>query len=137
MPCPIIIFGARKKEGLNYRKTHTNATTPLNPRHMKILTLSLKSFPAWCSAAIRTQSIPQLRQGITLLILLLSTITAWAQKEINPTDQFTVTGQIETEMTFHLSDLDKFTKHKVNDVVITNHMGEKKGTAKNLTGILV
>jgi hypothetical protein len=69
------------------------------------------------------------------IILNLSTLIAWGQKEIKPTDEFTVVGQIEHEIKFNLADLEKFQSKKLEDVIITNHLGEKRGTAKSLTGI--
>ncbi len=74
---------------------------------------------------------------LTYIVLILSTLTCWSQKEIKPTDGFTVEGRIKQEMRFNISDLDKFPVKKMEDVVITNHLGEKKGVAKDLKGILL
>jgi len=72
-----------------------------------------------------------------VIMLFFSSSTAWSQKEIKPTDEFIVAGQIEHELKFGISDLEKFPTQKIEDMVVSNHLGEKKGTAKNLKGILL
>jgi hypothetical protein len=75
-----------------------------------------------------------MKQLITI-ILVITALTTQAQKEITPTDDFTVTGQVKKELKFTLADLEKFSARNIPDVDITNHLGEPRGTAKNLSGI--
>lgn len=73
---------------------------------------------------------------ITFLILLISS-TVWGQKKTETTNSFAVIGQVKKELTFTLAQLEKLPTKPIADVVITNHLGEPRGTAKQLTGILV
>jgi hypothetical protein len=74
---------------------------------------------------------------LTTLILAIITVTVWGQKTDQPTSEFIVTGQIKKELGFTLADIEKYPSKTIGDVVITNHLGEPRGTAKQLTGILV
>lgn len=71
------------------------------------------------------------------LILLLISFTVLGQKTDLTTNEFVVTGQVKKELKFTLSDIEKYPSKEIGDVVITNHLGEPRGTAKHLTGILV
>ena len=73
---------------------------------------------------------------LSVVIFLLSALSVCAQKDVKPTDDLIISGQIEAETKITLSDFDKFKKHKIGDLVITNHLGEKRGTSKGMTGIL-
>jgi hypothetical protein len=55
----------------------------------------------------------------------------------NPTTSVTVTGKVKKPQTFQLADLQKFSMKEIGDVVISNHKGEAKGTAKSMKGILL
>lgn len=72
----------------------------------------------------------------TFLALSFS-ITIWSQKTPHTTEIFTVTGQIQKDMTFSLSDLERHVSTSIPDVVITNHLGAYRATAKQLSGILI
>jgi len=74
---------------------------------------------------------------LATLILIIISVTVWAQKTDKPTNNFIVTGQIKKELKFTLADIEKYTSKAIGDVVITNHLGEPRRTAKQLTGILV
>ncbi len=73
---------------------------------------------------------------LTALFLLLAEV-AWGQKEVKATNEFVVTGQIKKELKVTVADLEKLESKGIPDVVITNHLGEPRGTAKQLTGVLV
>lgn len=73
---------------------------------------------------------------LTVVIFVLSALTVCGQKDVKPTDELAISGQIEAETKISLSDLDKFKKHNIGDLVITNHLGEKRGTSKSMSGIL-
>lgn len=74
---------------------------------------------------------------LTALILVVISVTAWGQKADQATNDFVVTGQIKKELKFTLADIEKYHSKAIGDIVITNHLGEPRGTAKQLTGILV
>lgn len=74
---------------------------------------------------------------LTTLFLVVISVTAWGQKADQATNDFVVTGQVKKEIRFTLADLEMNTSKTIGDVVITNHLGEPRGTAKQLTGILV
>ena len=69
--------------------------------------------------------------------MVISSLAVWAQKPTLTSDSFRVIGLLKKEMTFSLADLEKFSFNSIADVTITNHMGEPRGTATKLTGILV
>jgi hypothetical protein len=60
-----------------------------------------------------------------------------AQKNVLPSNEFVVKGQIKQEVKFTLSDLSTFESKPIGDLVITNHTGVPHGTAKALKGILL
>jgi hypothetical protein len=72
----------------------------------------------------------------TLILFFLSTIS-FSQKEIKPTESFTIQGEIKLQKTIGLSDLSQWKTHDIGDVVITNHTGETRGEAKQLKGVLL
>ena len=74
---------------------------------------------------------------ITCIVLLLSSVALHGQVKVNPTEAFTVSGKIKKEVNFTINDLQAYESEKIPDVVISNHLGEAKGTSKNLKGILL
>lgn len=74
-----------------------------------------------------------------LTLLLLSYVCCFGQEkhEVKPTESFTVSGAVEKELTFRVGDLVKLPAVSLPDVVITNHLGEPRGTAKGLKGVKV
>lgn len=72
-----------------------------------------------------------------LVWLLLSAVTVWCQKELEPTAFFSISGAVKSPVTIQLTDLEKWTAVDIGDVVITNHLGEKKSEAKGLRGVLL
>lgn len=77
-----------------------------------------------------------MKKLLTLYLVFVSLI-ACSQKENLTTTQFTVTGEIKTELKFSLPDIEKFPSKPIADVIITNHVGEPRGTARQLSGVLV
>jgi len=71
----------------------------------------------------------------SIVILFCWSFTVCAQKDIKPSDEFVISGQIGHELKFTIADLEKMPSKKIDDIVITNHLGEAKGTAKNLKAI--
>ena len=78
-----------------------------------------------------------MKKSILLVWLLLSALTVWCQKDLKPTASFSISGAVKTPVTIHLADLEKWTSVDIGDVVITNHLGEKKSEAKGLRGVLL
>lgn len=74
---------------------------------------------------------------LVALFLLLISITTWGQKTNQVTNEFVVTGKIKQDLKFTFNDIEKYPSKQIKDVVITNHLGEPRGTAKQLTGVLV
>ncbi len=74
---------------------------------------------------------------LTILILLFASVNVWGQKKAHGTDDFIVTGLVKKELRFTLTEIEKHRSKEIGDVVIENHLGEPRGTAKQLSGILV
>ena len=71
-----------------------------------------------------------------LWILFAVPVQVTAQDE-KPSTSFTVQGEVKTPKTFTIDDLEKMNATPIGDVVITNHLGEKKSEAKALKGVLL
>jgi hypothetical protein len=71
------------------------------------------------------------------VILVLGTLSAYSQDVPKPTTSFVIGGEVKTPLTIQLADLKKWKEQAIGDVVITNHLGEKKSEAKGLKGILL
>ncbi|MBL7851839.1 MAG: hypothetical protein JNN04_13125 [Cyclobacteriaceae bacterium] len=71
--------------------------------------------------------------------LLLVVIPVYSQNKehVASSDFFTITGAVEQEQVVRISDLQKLPSTTLEDVVITNHLGEPRGTAKGLKGVKV
>ncbi len=79
-----------------------------------------------------------MRQVLILIVLLISFPLFSQEKEKVPaTNTIVVTGLVEKELTFGIDKISAMTSRPVADVVITNHLGEPRGTAKGLHGVLV
>jgi hypothetical protein len=74
---------------------------------------------------------------LSAIFLLLSFLSTRAQKEIPSTNEFVVTGLVKSDLTFAIANIRKYPSKPISDIVITNHLGEPRGTAKQLKGILV
>lgn len=68
---------------------------------------------------------------------LLSCSALYAQEKINPTNALLITGKVLREKTVTLSEIVQLPAHKIGDVIVTNHLGVTKGTAKNMKGVLL
>lgn len=77
-----------------------------------------------------------MRRTITLFFVFIS-LTVFGQKSDHSTIDFAVTGQIKSELKFTLAEIEKYPSKPISDIVITNHLGEPRGTAKQLRGILI
>lgn len=60
-----------------------------------------------------------------------------AQKPVTTTQSFTVSGDIKNEKTISVSDFSQWKEKTIGDVTITNHLGEVKGVARAMKGVLL
>jgi hypothetical protein len=77
------------------------------------------------------------KNSLAAFIFLFITISLFAQKDPKPTSSFIISGKVKSPVTVLVADLKKFKIQDIGDVVITNHAGEPKGTAKALKGVLL
>jgi hypothetical protein len=59
------------------------------------------------------------------------------EAQLRSTSSFTISGELVSPTTISISDLKKWKEVDIGDLVITNHLGEKKSEAKSLKGILL
>jgi hypothetical protein len=75
---------------------------------------------------------------LTAFLLLLVTCSVVAQEhKSKPTFSITINGRVKSPKTFTADVIRQYKVYNIGDVVITNHKGEVKGTAKELSGILL
>ena len=75
-------------------------------------------------------------QKTFLLACILFTLTNMsAQKAITSTDQFTIEGLVTRNIVVTLDSINSYPTTRIDSVVITNHLGERKSTLKNLAVI--
>lgn len=70
-----------------------------------------------------------------LLLTLFYAKTVLAQKKVEPTTQFTISGLVEKPKTITYEDLEKLNIVSIGDLKITNHTGEFRKEYKNLKGV--
>jgi len=69
--------------------------------------------------------------------LIAGVLSLSAQVNVNPTDSFSMTGEIKNPQSVSVREISSFNAVSLNDVVSLNHMGEAKGTMKNVKGVLL
>ena len=74
---------------------------------------------------------------ILAFIIIFACNSLLAQNEIKTTTSFTITGEVKASIIITIADLAKWKQQTIGDVIITNHLGEKKSEAKGLKGILL
>lgn len=72
-----------------------------------------------------------------LIVLICFPGKLYAQHDIKPTEQFTIEGLVKAPFTFHLKDAGSYASKKIDSVVITNHLKERRNSIKNLRAISV
>lgn len=75
-------------------------------------------------------------KSLCVVVVFAISIQLSAQ-DLKPTYEFKVEGDIEKEIVFSATELAKLKVHNIGDVVITNHLGEKRSDAKALKGVLL
>ena len=81
-----------------------------------------------------------LRQSTVPIVLILFVFAqghAQGQKPVPTTDSFLVTGVVDRDLIIAIADIPAAKAVSIPDLVITNHLGQVKGAAKGLKGVLV
>jgi len=77
-------------------------------------------------------------KSILVLFFVITVFSASAQKEIIPTtENFTIEGKVKKDLTVSLADLSAYKSYSFDSIVITNHLGERRSSLKNVKGILL
>ena len=77
-------------------------------------------------------------RSILFLVLAFPVFSASAQKENIPTtENFSVEGKVKKSLAVSLADLSSYKSYSIDSIVITNHLGERRSTLKNVKGILL
>jgi len=74
---------------------------------------------------------------ILILLFVCSEFVVMAQKAIPATENFSIEGKVKKEMTVYLGDLSSYKSYSIDSIVITNHLGERGSTLKNVKGVLL
>lgn len=69
------------------------------------------------------------------MLLTLIGFSVYAQKDMKPTSSFVISDEIRSPVTIQVSDFIKWKAFDIGDVIITNHLGEKKSEVKGLKGV--
>lgn len=77
-----------------------------------------------------------MKEYFTGLFFIL-VVTCCAQKDVQPTSSFTISGAVQSPAIISIGDLKKYKAYPIGDVAITNHAGEPRSTAKGLKGVLL
>lgn len=72
---------------------------------------------------------------IFILVLLISPLFGFSQKNVESTNEFVITGLVETPKTITFSDLQNKQTVEIGDFKITNHAGEFRKEYKNMKGV--
>lgn len=75
---------------------------------------------------------------ILVLFFVVSVVSVTAQKENIPTtENFAIEGKVKKGMTISLADLSSYKSYSIDSIVITNHLGERRSTLKNVKAVLL
>ena len=72
-----------------------------------------------------------------LIVLISSCLPVWAQHKVEATQQFTIEGLVDKPATINFSAIKKFPQSDLGEVLVRNHRGEEKITAKGVKGVLL
>lgn len=72
-----------------------------------------------------------------LLVCIVTNLVALGQKPIPTTENFAIEGKVKKEITVSLADLSSYKSYSIDSIVITNHLGEKRSTLKNVKAVLL
>ncbi len=76
------------------------------------------------------------------LLGLFFTVTGFGafgqeHRDLKPTTSFVISGDVKAPATVLIADLKKWKEFSIGDVIITNHLKEKKSEANELKGVLL
>jgi len=75
---------------------------------------------------------------ILVLVFVLTVFSVSAQKENIPTtENFSIEGKVKKSLTVSLADLSAYKAYSIDSIVITNHLGERRSSLKNVKGVLL
>jgi hypothetical protein len=72
-----------------------------------------------------------------LLLFLFYSGVVLAQEKLNPTHQFTISGQIKKELVITMDSLNSYPIKTIGDIKVTNHLGDFKHQDDKLKGVLL
>lgn len=76
-------------------------------------------------------------KSVLVTIFTFTGLSLIAQKPISTTENFSIEGKVKKEMLVSLADLSSYKTYSIDSIVITNHLGERKSTLKNVKGALL
>lgn len=76
-------------------------------------------------------------KSILLIFFINTGLLALAQKTIPTTENFTIEGKVKKEVKVSLADLSSYKSYSIDSIVITNHLGERRTTLKNVKAVLL
>ena len=76
-------------------------------------------------------------KSFLLLVFITTSLFVLGQKPIPTTENFTIEGKVKKEITVSLADLSSYKSYSIDSIVITNHLGEKRSTLKNVKAVLL
>jgi len=74
---------------------------------------------------------------IFFAFLIIACLPALAQRHIEPTTQFTISGLVNHPVTVTLADIKALPQTPIGDIAIKNQKGEDKRTVKGAKGVLL
>ena len=78
-----------------------------------------------------------IKSGLFLFFVILAFYVVAQKENIPTTENFTVEGKVKKGLTVSLEDLSAYTSYFIDSIVITNHLGERKSTLKNVKAVLL
>jgi hypothetical protein len=75
-------------------------------------------------------------KNLGIVLLLWIPMVSFGQ-QIKATSSFIISGEVSAPVTINIADLKKWKEVSIDNLIITNHLGEKKSEAKGLKGILL
>jgi hypothetical protein len=72
------------------------------------------------------------------MFLMVTVFSSSAQKENIPTtENFSIEGKVKKSLTVSLADLTSYKSYSIDSIVITNHLGERRSSLRNVKGVLL
>ena len=72
---------------------------------------------------------------ILTFLLFFQLFNGFSQKNVEPTDQFVITGLVDKEKTITIADIKKEKVEEIGNLKITNHAGEFRREYKSMKGV--